>query len=110
MLATNISFPELLPHTGQAAALLKAISNEHRLMILCTLQSGELSVGALNKNVSLSQSALSQHLAVLRKDNLVATRRDSQTIYYSIADERVMMLMQTLQQMFSQPEAELEFS
>lgn len=110
MLATNISFPELLAHTSQAASLLKAISNEHRLMILCSLQSGELSVGALNKCVSLSQSALSQHLAVLRKDNLVATRRDSQTIYYSIADDRVMMLMQTLQKMFSQQVSDLELS
>lgn len=110
MLATNISFPELLAHTGQAASLLKAISNEHRLMILCTLQSGELSVGALNKSVSLSQSALSQHLAVLRKDNLVSTRRDSQTIYYAISDDRVMVLMQTLQTMFSQPIKDLELS
>lgn len=112
MLASNKFFPELLAHTGQAASLLKAISNEHRLMILCTLQSGELSVGALNKSVSLSQSALSQHLAVLRKDNLVATRRDSQTIYYTIADERVLVLMQTLQTIFSQPEEtrEMELS
>ena len=101
MLASNVSFPELLAHADQAASLLKAIGNEHRLMILCTLQAGELSVGALNKSVNISQSALSQHLAVLRKENLVCTRRDSQTIYYAIADNRVMLLMKTLQEMFS---------
>lgn len=75
---------ELEQHAGEAEALLRAMANRHRLMILCTLSQGELSVGALNGRVPLSQSALSQHLAVLRIDGLVSTRRESQTIYYSV--------------------------
>ncbi|WP_051749259.1 ArsR/SmtB family transcription factor [Nevskia soli] len=77
---------ELELHAGEAEALLRAMANRHRLMILCTLSQGELSVGALNERVPLSQSALSQHLAVLRADGLVSTRRESQTIYYSVPD------------------------
>jgi DNA-binding transcriptional ArsR family regulator len=72
-------------HAGDAERLLKALANQNRLMILCSLSEGELSVGALNERVDLSQSALSQHLAVLRRDGLVQTRRASQTIYYSLA-------------------------
>lgn len=64
---------------------MKALGNESRLMILCTLASGERSVGELNVTVPLSQSALSQQLAKLRKQGLVETRRESQTIYYSLA-------------------------
>jgi DNA-binding transcriptional ArsR family regulator len=69
-------------HAGSAARLVRALSSEHRLMVLCALASGELSVGALNELVPLSQSALSQHLAVLRRERLVTTRREAQTIYY----------------------------
>ncbi len=68
-----------------AASLLKALSNEKRLEIVCSLYEGEKSVGALEKIVGLSQSALSQHLARLRRDGLVKTRREAQTIYYSLA-------------------------
>lgn len=71
-------------HAETAARLLKTMANPHRLMILCVLGGGELSVGALNERIPLSQSALSQHLAVLRADGLVTTRRESQTIYYRI--------------------------
>ncbi|MBI2382989.1 MAG: helix-turn-helix transcriptional regulator [Gammaproteobacteria bacterium] len=71
-------------HAGEAAALLKSLANPHRLLILCTLGEGEQSVGALNERIPLSQSALSQHLAVLRDQGLVDTRRESQTIYYSV--------------------------
>jgi DNA-binding transcriptional ArsR family regulator len=59
------------------------MANPHRLQILCVLAEGEQSVGALNRRIPLSQSALSQHLALLRDDGLVATRREAQTIYYS---------------------------
>ncbi|MFA6266187.1 MAG: metalloregulator ArsR/SmtB family transcription factor, partial [Pseudolabrys sp.] len=73
---------------AEAASLLKLMANENRLLILCRLAiTGELSVGALAGAVSLSQSALSQHLAKMRDDGLVATRRDAQTIYYRIADD-----------------------
>jgi DNA-binding transcriptional ArsR family regulator len=84
---TEINLPpaaELEGHAESAARLLKAMANPHRLLILCALGEGELSVGALNERIPLSQSALSQHLAVLRTDGLVATRREAQTIYYSV--------------------------
>ena len=71
-------------HAGAAAELLKALANSHRLLILCALGEGELSVGALNARISLSQSSLSQHLAVLHDEGLVDRRRESQTIYYSL--------------------------
>ncbi|HMV70887.1 MAG TPA: metalloregulator ArsR/SmtB family transcription factor [Pseudomonadales bacterium] len=73
---------ELATHADSASALLKCIANPNRLMILCTLAAGELSVSALNDRIPLSQSALSQHLAMLRNEGLVGTRREAQTIYY----------------------------
>jgi DNA-binding transcriptional ArsR family regulator len=79
-----------------AADLLRALANEHRLGVLCALRHGELSVGDLVKQVGLSQSALSQHLARMRQEELVATRRSSQTIYYRIADPDVLELIQAL--------------
>jgi DNA-binding transcriptional ArsR family regulator len=82
--------------TRAAAELLRVLANECRLGVLCSLRDGELSVGALLERVGPSQSALSQHLARLRKDGLVTTRRTGQTIFYSIADEDVMSLVQAL--------------
>lgn len=76
----------LEPRVVEAARLLKLLSNEQRLTVLCRLSGGELSVTQLGAYVDLSQSALSQHLAKLRADGLVATRRDAQTIYYRLAD------------------------
>ncbi|MDH4073859.1 MAG: metalloregulator ArsR/SmtB family transcription factor [Gammaproteobacteria bacterium] len=72
-------------HASDAANLMKALGNESRLMILCALATGERSVGELNAIVPLSQSALSQQLARLRQQGMVATRRESQTIYYSLS-------------------------
>lgn len=83
-----------------ASNLLKVMSNEWRLLILCHLANGDESVGELEKKLSLSQSALSQHLAVLRRENLVSTRREAQTIYYSIASEDAKAIMETLYQRF----------
>jgi DNA-binding transcriptional ArsR family regulator len=80
------SLEEMREHACDAARLMKALAHESRLMVLCTLSEGEMSVGQLNERVDLSQSALSQHLSVLRRDGLVITRRESQTIYYSLAD------------------------
>ena len=76
----------IFEHADAATRQLKALANVNRLMILCILTEGELSVTQLNEKVNISQSALSQHLAKLRDDNVVETRRESQTIYYSIAD------------------------
>lgn len=75
---------DMAAHAGAAARLLRAMANPYRLQILCVLGEGELSVGALNARIPLSQSALSQHLAVLRDDGLVATRRESQNIHYRV--------------------------
>lgn len=72
-------------HAESAADLLRALANPHRLLVLCMLGEGEMSVGALNERIPLSQSALSQHLAVLREDGLVETRREAQTVYYRVA-------------------------
>ena len=82
----SMSLQEMREHAGDAAQLMKALGHESRLMVLCTLSEGELSVGQLNELVGLSQSALSQHLGVLRRDGLVTTRREAQTIYYSLVD------------------------
>lgn len=79
-----------------AVNLLKALSNERRLTIICALYKGEKSVGELEQIVGLSQSALSQHLARLRRDGLVDTRRDAQNIYYSMRDEATKAILHTL--------------
>ncbi len=84
-----------------AVALLKAVANESRLIILSVLNNqGEKSVGELEQIVGLSQSALSQHLARLRKDGLVQTRREAQTIYYSLANENVKVVLDCLKKLF----------
>ena len=80
---------ELIASAKHTAGLLKLMSNENRLMILCTLMNQEMSVSELNDHIPLSQSALSQHLAVLRKEEIVTTRRESQTIYYQVANQDV---------------------
>ncbi|MFM7029382.1 MAG: ArsR/SmtB family transcription factor [Chakrabartia sp.] len=91
-------------NAGRAAKLLRLLANERRLMLLCQLVDGELSVGALQGRIGLSQSALSQHLALLRAEDVVATRREGQTIYYRIADPAALRLLQTLADLFCPPE------
>ncbi|WP_028879511.1 ArsR/SmtB family transcription factor [Terasakiella pusilla] len=81
---------------SRAAELLKMMGNEKRLMILCQLVNGEKSVGELEGLIGLKQSALSQHLAKLRAQRLVATRRVSQTVYYRLASDEVSALINTL--------------
>lgn len=83
-------------HARDASRLLKAMSNEKRLLILCQLVGRELSVGELQSCIKLSQSALSQHLALLRETELVETRRAGQTIFYSLPTGPVRRLMHTL--------------
>ena len=84
----------------QASDLLKALSNRHRLLIICQLIDGERSVGELAEFLNLRDSTVSQHLALLRKDGLVSARRDAQTIYYSIASEPAREILKTLYQVF----------
>ena len=84
----------------RASALLKAMGNPHRLMILCRLAEGEKCVGDLERVIGLSQSALSQHLARLRRDNVVVTRRAAQTIYYSLAGPEARAVIATLYRLY----------
>ncbi len=86
---------------GQVADTLKAIGNTRRLMLLCKLvEHGEMTVSDLARDVDLSQSACSQHLAKMRDEGLVAFRRDSQTLWYRIADPRIETLLGTLYQLY----------
>ena len=91
---------ELQPRAREASGLLKTLGNEHRLMILCTLLEGERSVGDLVEKIGLSQSALSQHLARLRRDGLVRTRRSSQTIYYRVSGVEAPAVLATLHSLY----------
>jgi len=90
-------------HAAEAAALLKALGNEQRLLILCALLDGPRSVGEINARVPLSQSALSQHLAVLRAAEVVTTRRESQTIWYALAPGPAGRVIQALYESFCAP-------
>jgi DNA-binding transcriptional ArsR family regulator len=98
-----MNLSELQSKAGAAEAMLKAVANRNRLVILCELLKGERSVGALQIAIGLSQSALSQHLARLREDKLVATRRESQTIYYSLSSKPVTCLIGLLYQLYCAP-------
>jgi DNA-binding transcriptional ArsR family regulator len=94
---------QMRKHAPDAAGLMKALGNESRLMILCTLAEGEHSVGELNAMVPLSQSALSQQLAKLRGQGIVTTRRESQTIYYSLSDGPATRVIRLLNDIFCSP-------
>jgi DNA-binding transcriptional ArsR family regulator len=94
--AIDVELERLQDNAQRASSLLKAMSNQHRLLILCQLLHGERSVGELERIIGLSQSALSQHLARLRRDELVKTRRVAQTIYYSLAGHEASAVIQTL--------------
>lgn len=91
---------ELKSHARRASALLKAMSNPARLMVLCQLAQGEKSVGELEGAVDLSQSGLSQHLALLRRERIVATRRSGQTIFYSLVSPDAAAVMRALYDVF----------
>lgn len=94
---------DLRSRAGEAASFLKSIANDRRLIILCELVNGERTVGELEAVVGLSQSALSQHLAKLRDAKLVKTRRESQTIHYSLADSSVSKVIGVLHDVYCKP-------
>jgi ArsR family transcriptional regulator, virulence genes transcriptional regulator len=100
MTAAQPLMSDMQEHARAAANLLKAMANEHRLMILCTLIQGELCVSDLNAIVPLSQSALSQHLASLREAGLVSTRKESQTVYYSVNGSEASQVLAVLQSIY----------
>ena len=96
-----ISIADTMNTQSEAASdLLKALANPQRLRILCLLIEGELTVGQLNDQIKLSQSALSQHLALLRDKELVSTRKQAQTVFYSVADGPVRRVIQTLHDIY----------
>lgn len=101
----DIELQKLEENARRASTLLKAMSNQHRLMILCQISNNEKSVGELEEIIGLSQSALSQHLARLRRDNLVQTRRDAQTIYYSLKGEEASTIIETLYNLYCAADA-----
>jgi len=98
-------YASLLAATDKASLLLRAMANERRLAVLCHLCEREHSVNELCRLVGLSQSALSQHLAKLRRDKLVTTRRSAQTVYYSVASPEVGPLLRALSEIFGSPDA-----
>lgn len=95
---------ELQEKAAEAARLLRLLANENRLLLLCHLMAeGEMGVGALAETLGLSQPALSQHLAMLREDGLVATRRDAQSIFYRVADPKVGRVLEVLRDIYCPP-------
>ncbi|MDO7635636.1 MAG: metalloregulator ArsR/SmtB family transcription factor [Porticoccaceae bacterium] len=97
---SNTDIQALEKHAQQAADLLKQLGNVHRLMILCTLVNGERSVGELHSLTHLSQSALSQHLASLRNAGLVQTRREAQSIFYSLLGSESIQIISVLKTIY----------
>jgi DNA-binding transcriptional ArsR family regulator len=102
--------PALFDQIDEAARFLAVLGNGKRLAILCLLVNGEMSVGTIAQRVMLSQSALSQHLAKLRSEKLVATRRDRQTIFYSCRSEHVREVLSTLDGIFGDRQADKQDS
>jgi len=101
MIVEELDLATFQARAGDAARLLKALANEKRLMILCKLiEAGEMNVSALGESIGLSQSALSQHLALMREENLVAFRREAQTIFYRIANPAVAQVLATLKSIY----------
>jgi DNA-binding transcriptional ArsR family regulator len=95
----------LQKNAKRAGRLLKAMSNDSRLLILCQLAEGEKSVSELERLIGLGQSALSQHLARLRRDELVRTRRQAQAIYYALAGNEATRVIAVLHDLYCRPEA-----
>lgn len=109
--ASALARPEIDPgelkvHADRAAAMLRSIGSKWRLLVLCNLIRGERSVGDLQRIIGLSQSALSQHLAVLRRMKLVQVRRSAQTIYYRLSGREVIAILETLYGLYCAPNGE----
>ena len=94
-------FAQFAAQAAEAAAVMKSLSHEGRLRVLCYLaEAGEISAGELTSRVGLTQSALSQHLAKLRAENLVATRKQAQSVFYRIAEPKVLELLKALHDIY----------
>lgn len=102
--AATAQLDELAEKAAEAARLLRLLANENRLLLLCHLAAeGEMGVGALAEALGLSQPALSQHLALLREDGLVATRREAQAVFYRLAEPKVARILAVLRELYCPP-------
>ena len=97
---STVDLKAMQKHAGEAASLLRALSHEARLLVLCELSGGEHTAGELVARSGLSQSALSQHLTKLRDEGLVATRREAQSIIYRIVDNKAARLLSVLHEIY----------
>lgn len=100
MIVQEMNLAEMQSNAIEAAELLKVMAHPERLMVICQLTQGELGAGALQSGSALSQSAFSQHLTVLRKHKLIKARKESQQVFYSLADPRVETLIKSLHSVF----------
>jgi len=96
----NLDFDKMRESAGQAAAMLRSLANQDRLILLCQLSQEELNVGELEGRLGIRQPSLSQQLGILRREGLVDTRREGKHVYYRVADQRVLTLLQTLYQLY----------
>lgn len=99
----TLDLQALQASAGEASELLKSLSNPHRLLVLCQLEAGEMQVSQLQSGSGLSQSALSQHLARLREDGLVAARREGVAVFYSIANPAAVKVIGVLAEIYCPP-------
>jgi DNA-binding transcriptional ArsR family regulator len=99
----EIDLPALRSASNEACALMRVMSNPDRLLLLCQLSQGERRVGELEELLDIQQPTLSQQLAVLREESLVETRRDGKQIYYRIASDKAMALLNVLYGLYCQP-------
>ncbi len=101
---TGLDMNQMRRSAGEATAALRVLAHEDRLLLLCQLSQAELTVGQLEQQLDIHQPSLSQQLGVLRREGLVQTRRQGKYIYYRIADQRVLMILQTLYEQYCEPE------
>jgi len=97
---SDINLDRMRASAGDAAMMLRSLGNPDRLLLLCLLSQEELNVGELEERLDIRQPSLSQQLGVLRREGLVATRREGKHVYYRVADQRVLALLQTLYQLY----------
>ena len=103
--AEALDIDALRAHADEAVAMLKVLGNADRLLLLCQMAEQERTVGELEQLTGISQPTLSQQLGVLRREGLVSTRREGKFIWYQLADDRALQLMQTIHQLFCAPGA-----
>ena len=98
--ATSINIEQMKTNAIEVSELLKTLAHPERLMVLCQLINSEVGVGQLQQSSTLSQSAFSQHLTVMRKHGIIQARKESQQVFYSLSDSRIAQLIQSLQTVF----------